>query len=139
MYVCFLQKLDCLSHIYIYIFKWTYLCDLCAKKYLFVSPSKKFHSVQTNSFCKKKLFCIIPVKKIYFAKKKIIKKNHSGKNSFWKKSSLCEKSFILEKSHSLKNKFYFQFSFATNEQVWIKVKKYKLFFSNSPFLIWSSN
>ena len=42
-----------------------------------------------------------------------MKKNHSGKKIISVKNiSFCKKS------HSLKNKFYFQFSFATDEQGW---------------------
>ena len=34
-----------------------------------------------------------------------------------KKESLCKKIHSLKQTHSVKHKFYFQFSFATNEQV----------------------
>ena len=34
-----------------------------------------------------------------------------------KKNSLCEKINSVEQTHSVKDDFYFQFSFATNEQV----------------------
>ena len=64
---------------------------------------KKFNSVKKS--VKKKFIMhkkkIISVKKIHFAKKIILEENVLFRN----------------KSHSLKNKFYFQFRFATNEQV----------------------
>ena len=61
---------------------------------------KKIHSVKKS------------VKKIHYAQKKLIsvKKNH-----FAKKIILEENVSFRNKNHSLKNKFYFQFSFATNE------------------------
>ena len=33
-----------------------------------------------------------------------------------KKKSLCKKIHSLKQTHSVKDQFYFQFSFATNEQ-----------------------
>ena len=38
------------------------------------------------------------------------------KNSV-KKNSLCKKIHSVKQPHSVKHEFYFQFSFATNEQV----------------------
>ena len=67
---------------------------ICKK--IFISFLKKIHSVKKK---KKKKF--ISVNTINFAKK-----NHFGK-----------KSILWKRSHRLKNKFYFQFSFGTNEQV----------------------
>ena len=34
-----------------------------------------------------------------------------------KKNSLCKKIHSVKQTHSVKHEFYFQFSFATNEQV----------------------
>ena len=34
-----------------------------------------------------------------------------------KKNSLCKKIHSVRQNHSIKDEFYFQFSFATNEQV----------------------
>ena len=34
-----------------------------------------------------------------------------------KKNSLCKKIYSVKQTHSVKHEFYFQFSFATNEQV----------------------
>ena len=34
-----------------------------------------------------------------------------------KKNSLCKKIHSVKQTHSVKDEFYFQFSFATNEQV----------------------
>ena len=34
-----------------------------------------------------------------------------------KKNPLCKKIHFVKQTHSLKDEFYFQFSFATNEQV----------------------
>ena len=38
-------------------------------------------------------------------------------NSAKKKYFLCKKIHSLKQTHSVKHEFYFQFSFATNEQV----------------------
>ena len=46
---------------------------------------------------------------------------------------------LQKQTHSVKDEFYFQFSFASNEQVKMIAKKYKYFFSDSAFVIWSSN
>ena len=38
-------------------------------------------------------------------------------NSEKTKNSLCKKLHSVKQTHSVKDEFYFQFSFATNEQV----------------------
>ena len=73
-------------------------CIIFRKTFIF--PLEKVHSVKRIHPPQK---TFIFVKDISFHEKE--------KKSFWKKK------FILEKRHSLKNKFYFQFSFSTNEQV----------------------
>ena len=78
---------------------------------LFICKKKILIPFKILSLCEKNSFC---TKKICFCKKNFIlqKKSHSGKKILSVKNiSFCKKS------HSLKNKFYFQFSFATNEQV----------------------
>ena len=41
---------------------------------------------------------------------------------------LLKKIYPAKKTHSVKHEFYFQFSFATNEQVYMIVKIYEYFF-----------
>ena len=47
-----------------------------------------------------------------------------------------KKFFMFKQTHSVKGKFYFQFSFVTNEQV--SIEKIQVYFSDSALVIWSS-
>ena len=60
--------------------------------------------------------------KIFFFPKKVICSKQIFVSPFKKfnsvkKNSLCKKFHSLKQAHSVKDEFYFQFSFATNEQV----------------------
>ena len=79
--------------------------------------TKMLFSSVTISFLKIKLF--IQNKYLYPLSKNLI---------LLKKISFCKKMYSDKQTHSAKDKFYFQFSFATNEQVSMMVKKYKYFF-----------
>ena len=46
----------------------------------------------------------------------------------FQKTSLCTEIHSLKQMHYVEHEFYFQFSFATNEQVQMIVKKCKYFF-----------
>ena len=60
----------------------------------------------TKKFFSKKVVCLKSVFVSPFKKFNSVKKN-----------LLCEKIHSLKQTHSVKQNFYFQFSFATNEQV----------------------
>ena len=56
----------------------------------------------------------------FFFQKKLFVENkylYPLSNLILLKKSLCKKINSLKQTHSVKHKFYFQFSFATNEQV----------------------
>ena len=93
-YVCFLQKLNFLSH------------NFFSNKTIYLQKIYILIPFEKNSLCEKKNSFL---KKNFVLQKK--KKNHSGKKIF------CKNVSFRKKSHSLKNKFYFQFNFATNQQV----------------------
>ena len=67
---------------------------------------KNLISLGKNLFFQIKLF--IQNKYLYPLSKNLI---------LLKRNSLCKKSHSLNQTHSVKHQFYFQFSFATNEQV----------------------
>ena len=79
------------------------------------------------------------VKKFFFSNKVMYSNKYSylfAKNLILLKKIHSVKIFILFKqTHSVKD----EFSFATNEQVQMIVKKIKVFFSDSALVIWSSN
>ena len=52
---------------------------------------------------------------------------------------LLKKIYSVKQTHSVKDGFYFQFSFATNEQALNDSEKIQVFFSDSALVIWSSN
>ena len=56
------------------------------------------------------------LKIFFFCKKRIFVSPFKKFNSV-KKNFLCKKMHPLKQTHSVKLEFYFQFSFATNEQV----------------------
>ena len=65
-------------------------------------------------------------KNFFFSKRNIWFKYISA--SPFKKFNSVKKNPPCKKKHSGKHEFYFQFSFATNEQVYMIVKIYKYFF-----------
>ena len=64
--------------------------------------------------------------KTFFFQKKIFVLN-KYLHPLSKNLILLKKIYPAKKTHSVKHEFYFQFSFATNEQVYMIVKIYKYF------------
>ena len=69
---------------------------------------------------------MIFTKTIFFQKKIFVLNKYLHPLS--KNLILLKKIYPAKKTHSVKHEFYFQFSFATNEQVYMIVKIYKYFF-----------
>ena len=69
---------------------------------------------------------MIFTKTIFFQKKIFVLNKYLHPLS--KNLILLKKIYPAKKTHSVKHEFYFQFSFATNEQVYMIVKIYKNFF-----------
>ena len=69
---------------------------------------------------------MIFTKTIFFQKKIFVLNKYLHPLS--KNLILLKKIYPAKKTHSVKHEFYFQFSFATNEQVCMIVKIYKYFF-----------